>query len=136
MRGCITMNLSKLFCETRVLYCFLPQSSTTEAQRMDKIWDTIFQKLLESGCTQSDICFSDQSGNHQFEDTHNKEELFPGMLRLRKGSPSMPDLRFTQMWKERLEHYRNISKRIEWNDTSMVFFSHFLGKQQTRSQHR
>ena len=143
---------------------------------MDKMSDTNFSNLLESGCTLSDTFSSDRSGNHQFEDTHSKIELFAGMLhrmasrgqppavgvtlcdlakemgceknspidiewsriheakvyifshsapRLGKGSPSMPDLRFAQMWKERLEHYRNISKRIEWNDTSIVFFHIF-----------
>ena len=149
-----------------------------EAERIDNIWDTNFSNMLESGCTQSDICSSGQSGNHQFQDTHGKIELFARMLhrmasrgqplavgvtlcdlakemgceknspidiewsriheakvhifshsapRPGKGSPSMPDLRFAQMWKERLEHYRNIAKRIEWKDTSIVFFHIFLG---------
>ena len=186
MHGCITMNLSKLFSETRVLYCFLPKSSIIEAGQMDKMSDTNFSNLLESGCTLSDTFSSDPSGNHQFQDTRGKIELFARMLhriasrgqplavgvtlcdlakemsceknspidiewsriheakvhifshsapRLGKGSPSMPDLRFARMWKERLEHYRNIAKRIEWNVTSIVF-SHFLGQQQKRSQHR
>ena len=177
MHGCITMNLSKLFYATRVLYCFLPKSSIIEAGQMDKIWDTNFSNLLESGCTLSDTFSSDPSGNHQFQDTHGKIELFARMLhriasrgqplavgvtlcdlakemgceknspidiewsriheakvhvfshsapRLGKGSPSMPDLRFAQMWKERLEHYRHIAKRIEWKDTS-IFFVIFSG---------
>ena len=49
----------------------------------------------------------------------------------------MPDLRFAQMWKERLEHYRNIAKRIGWNDTSIFFtFSRATTNEITTSMNR
>ena len=49
----------------------------------------------------------------------------------------MPDLTFAQLWKERLEHYRHIAKRIEWNDTSIFFtFSRATINEITTSMNR
>ena len=47
---------------------------------MDKMSDTNFSNMLESGCTLSDTFSLDPSGNHQFQDTHGKIELFARML--------------------------------------------------------
>ena len=136
----------------------------------------IFSKLLESGCSLSDLFSSDQLSNHQFEDTHSKRELLAGKLHRiarravevtlwglanengcekvspidnelskiheakvhtlsdsalhpGKGSPSMSDPRFAQMWKERLEHCRNTAKSID--GTTLHFVFHTLPGQQT-----
>ena len=51
-----------------------------EAERIDNIWDANFSNMLESGCTLSDTFSLDPSGNHQFQDTHSKIELFARML--------------------------------------------------------
>ena len=152
-----------------------------EAERIDLGF--YFSKLLESGCSLSDLFFSDQLSNHQFEDIHSKRELLAGKLHriASRGQPlavgvtlwdlanengcekispidnelwriheakvhtlsdsalhlgkGSPDLRFTQMWKERLEHCRKIAKSID--GTTLDFVFHTLpGQQQTRSQHR
>ena len=188
MHGSITMNLSKLFSETRVLYCFLPKSSIIQAGRMDKMSDTNFSNMLESGSTLSDTFSLDPSGNHQFQDTDSKMELFAGMLH-RMASRAQPlavgvtlcDLakeigcekiivqsttggrestrqKFTyshillHVWdknrracqisgshncgKSVLSNITETSQSALSGTTLQLFFSHFLGQHQTRSQRR
>ena len=185
MHGCITMNLSKLFSETRVLYCFLPKSSIIDAGRMDKMSDTNFSNMLESGCNLSDTFSSDPSGNHPFQDTHNKVELFARMLHriASRGQPlavgvTLCDLakemgcekivqstssgrestrqKFTfshillLVWEKdrracQISGSHKCGKSVsnttdtsqsELSGRTLQFFCHFLGQQQTRSQHR
>ena len=129
MHGCITRNLSKLFSETRVLYCFLPKSSIIEARRLDKMSDTNFSNLLESGCTQSDIFSSGQSGNHQFQDTHGKIELFAGMLHrmASRGQPLAVGVTLCDLAKE-MGCEKNSPTDIEWSriHEAKVHISHIL----------
>ena len=92
---------------------------------------TLWDLANENGCDKISPIDNELSRIHETK-VHT---LSDSALHLGTGSPSMPDLRFTQMRKERLEHCRNTAKSIDGTTLHLVFHT-LPGQQQTRSQHR
>ena len=82
--------------------------SPHEIMRNKKICETI-------GPIDNEVSRMDEAEVHIFSDS---------VSCMGEGASHMPDLRFTQMWKENLRNYQNVAMRI--NGTSIQFIFHML----------